>query len=60
MTFEEWYKDTSNSHDPNYMEAFYDIGPKNGHEALKSWLEDAYKAGYKHGWNRGAVEGDYL
>ena len=62
MTFEEWDKDTSNSPDqyPNYMEAFFDVSPKGGHEALKSWLEEAYKAGYEHGWNRGAVTGDYL
>ena len=60
MTFEEWYKDTSNSVDPNYMEAFYDIGPKNGHEALKAWLESAYKAGHEHAWKSGAAEGDHL
>lgn len=60
MTFEEWYRDTSNSPDqyPNYMEAFYDIGPKNGHEALKAWLEEAYRVGHDHAWKSGAAEGD--
>jgi hypothetical protein len=59
MTFEEWYKDSTNSYDdlPNYMEAFYDIGPKNGHEALKAWLKAAYDAGREHS---GAEKGDHL